>query len=118
MKSIITYLIILLFSWSSFAQQLYNVEIEPFQSVDLVSGAQGSNISVPERFGTAMLGGAFDAEGLGKYLVFNGLQLRIESFEMAMNGQIQVSLRREDGRDFFDKFPLLRARLTPVVEAY
>lgn len=116
MKSIITYLIIILLGWSSYAQQVYNVEIEPFQTVDLISGAQGSDISVPGRLGTAILGGNFDKEGLGKYLIFNGSQLRIESFDMAMNGQINVYLRREDGRDFFDKFPLLKARLTPVVQ--
>lgn len=117
MKLIVTCLIAVLFGWSSYSQQLYNVEIEPFQAVELVSGAQGSNISVPERLGTAMLGGSFDAEGLGKFLVFNGSQLRIESFDKTMDGRIQVFLRREDGRDFFDKFPLLKANLTPVVQA-
>lgn len=117
MKSVITTLIILLMGWSSNAQQVFVVEVEPFQQVDLVHGSIGSSISVPERMGMAIMAGTYNNEGLGKYLVFNGSQLRIESMDVALDGNIQVLLRREDGRDFFDKFPLLRARLTPVVQS-
>ena len=116
MKSIIIYLLMFLYAISSCAQQLYTVEIEPFQQVELINGAQGSSINVPQRLGTAMLGGAYDKEGLGKYLIFNGSKLQIETFDVALNGQIHVRLRRSDGRDFFDKFPLLNARLIPVVQ--
>ena len=118
MKSVITYLLIILFGCTSFAQQVYQVEIEPFQEVALVSGAPGSNISVPNRMGTAILGGAYDMEGLGKFLIFKGTRLHIESFDKAMDGNIYVMLRRSDGRDFFDKFPLLKAKLIPIVQAY
>ena len=117
MKSITTYLIILCMGWSACAQQLYMVEVEPFQQVDLIHGSIGSSISVPERMGMAIMAGTYNKEGLGKYLVFNGSHLRIESFDVAMDGDIRVLLRREDGRDFFDKFPLLKARLTPVVQS-
>ncbi len=118
MKTIITSLFILLFGWSTYAQQVYQVEIEPFQEVALVSGAPGSDISVPNRMGTAILGGAYDTEGLGKFLIFKGTRLNIESFDKAMDGNIYVMLRRSDGRDFFNKFPLLKAKLVPVVQAY
>ena len=117
MKFLSTCLLILLFGWSACAQQVYQIEIEPFQEVALVNGAPGSNISVPNKMGTAILGGTYDMEGLGKFLIFKGTRLNIESFDKAMDGNIYVLLRRSDGRDFFDMFPLLKAKLIPVVQA-
>ena len=115
MKSIFVYLIIFLLGWSACAQQIYSVEIESFQQVELAQASIGSDISVPNRIGTAVLGGAHDVEGLGQYLVFNGSNLRIQRKSVNLDGTINVELGREDGRKFFDKYPVLRAKLIPSI---
>ena len=114
MKRLLFLTVILLLGWQVQSQQMFHVEIDPFQEVDLVSGAIGSRVSVPDRIGTAVLAGGYDLEGLGRILIFNGTQLRIENMTMGPEGYAYVQLRRQDGRNFFDKFPLLKARLIPV----
>ncbi len=114
MKRLLLLVVICLFGSQAQAQQLFHVEIDPFQEVDLVSGAIGSRVNVPDRTGTAMLVGGYDLEGLGRFLIFNGTQLRIENMSMGPEGYTYVELRRQDGRNFFDKFPILNARLIPI----
>ena len=116
MKKVLFALGVSFLMFSCYSQQVFEVVIEPFQEVELVSGAEGSAVSVPVRYGTAIMGGSFDQQGLGKYLVFNGSHLRIVSLNMGSDGYRHVRLRREDGRNFFDKFPVIQAKLIPVVE--
>ena len=119
MKKIITLCIfILTLSVTLTAQQprVFYLEIEPDQQVDRVSGAPGSNISVPVKSGIVLLDGAYDSEGLGQAIVFNGSRLIIDSMSMGQDGWRHVVLRREDGRNFYDMFPTLKARMIPTTQ--
>ena len=119
MKKIITLCIfILTLSFTLTAQQprVFYLEIEPDQQVDRVSGAPGSNISVPVKSGIVLLDGAYDSEGLGQAIVFNGSRLIIDSMSMGQDGWRHVVLRREDGRNFYDMFPTLKARMIPTTQ--
>ena len=119
MKKIITlYLFVLLLSFGLTAQQprVFYLEIEPDQQVERVSGAPGSNISVPVKSGIVVLDGAYDSEGLGQAIVFNGSRLIIDSMSMGQDGWRYIVLRREDGRNFYDMFPTLKARMIPTTQ--
>lgn len=119
MKKIITlHIFILILAHGLTAQQprVFYIEIEPDQQVERVSGAPGSNISVPVKSGIVVLDGAYDSEGLGQAIVFNGSRLIIDSMSMGENGWRNVVLRREDGRNFYDMFPTLKARMIPTTQ--
>ena len=96
--------------------QVFYLEIEPDQQVDRVSGAPGSNVNVPVRSGIVVLDGAYDSEGLGQAIVFNGARLIIDSMSMGEDGWRNVVLRREDGRNFYDMFPTLKGRMIPTTQ--
>ena len=119
MKKIITlFIFVLTLTYSLTAQQprVFYLEIEPDQQVERVSGAPGSNVSVPVRSGIVVLDGAYDSEGLGQAIVFNGARLIIDSMSMGLDGWRYVVLRREDGRNFYDMFPTLKARMIPTTQ--
>ena len=105
-------------SYGLFSQQprVFYLEIEPNQQVERSSGVQGSNLSVPVQSGIVMLDGAYDSEGLGQAIVFNGSRLIIDSMSMGQDGWRYITLRREDGRDFYDMFPTLKARMIPTTQ--
>ena len=111
-------LIALFATYSLCAQQprVFYLEIEPNQQVERSSGVQGSNLSVPVQSGIVMLDGAYDSEGLGQAIVFNGSRLIIDSMSMGQDGWRYITLRREDGRDFYDMFPTLKARMIPTTQ--
>ena len=119
MKSPVIWVIALLLSgYSLRAQQprVFYLEIEPDQQVERVSGAAGPSVNVPVKSGIVVLDGAYDSEGLGQAIVFNGSRLIIDSMSMGQDGWRYIVLRREDGRDFFDMFPTLRARMIPTTQ--
>ena len=118
-ESPLIWVIALLFaSYSSNAQQprVFYLEIEPDQQVERVSGAPGSKLSVPVKSGIVVLDGAYDSEGLGQAIVFNGSRLIIDSMSMGQDGWRYIVLRREDGRNFYDMFPTLNARMIPTTQ--
>ena len=118
MKTIITLFIFVLTLTHLTAQQpkVFYLEIEPNQEVERVSGAAGSKLSVPVKSGIVVLDGAYDSEGLGQAIVFNGSRLIIDSMSMGQDGWRYVVLRREDGRNFYDMFPTLKARMIPTTQ--
>ena len=119
MNKIITlFIFVLTLSHCLTAQQpqVFYLEIEPDQQVERVSGAPGSSVSVPVRSGIVVLDGAYDSEGLGQAIVFNGARLIIDSMSMGQDGWRYVVLRREDGRNFYDMFPTLKARMIPTTQ--
>ncbi len=117
MKLIITTVAAVFFTWYSYSQRVYRIEIEPFQEADSPLGANGPNITVPNQTGVAIMGGTYDTEGLGRYLLFNGSRLTIDSMVMGFDGYSYVQLRREDGRRFFNKFLIISAKLIPIERA-
>ena len=118
-KANIIFLIVVLFitlEASSQDARLFYLEIEPNQQVEMLSGAPGSSVNVPVRSGVVLLDGAHDSEGLGQAIVFNGSRLIIDSSSIGEGGWRYVVLRREDGRNFYDMFPTLKARMIPTTQ--
>jgi hypothetical protein len=116
MKTFLLFSVLLLTALSAEAQQLFRMEIDANQRMETQHGAPGLLFDVPGHDGTVMIGGQFDTEGLGRHLIFNGGRLLIDNMVVGEGGYRYVTLRREDGRDFYDMFPVLRAKLIPLVE--
>ena len=108
----------LMLSASSVAQdtKTYYLEIDPDQQVEILNGAAGRSVSVPVMSGIVVLDGTYNKEGLGQSIVFNGSRLSIDSMSMGLDGWRYLVLRRADGRDFYDMFPTIRARMIPSTQ--
>lgn len=98
------------------AQQLFRIKIDAHQQMETLHGAPGLQFDVPVKEGTVMLGNQYDTEGLGQHLIYNGGRLLVDNMVLMPGGQRYVTLRREDGRDFYNMFPLLKATLIPLVD--
>ncbi len=118
MKRSITLICMVIIAFTIQAQKLYHIEIETFQESVLANSGSGSDVTVPNQTGVAILGGAYNKEGLGRYLIFNGSRLAIDSMTTGLDGYSYVKLRREDGRNFFNVIPLISAKLIPIERVY
>ncbi len=116
MKLIVVILGFFLSVHAAEAQQIFRMEIDENQQMETLHGAPGLQIDLPVRQATVILGGQFDKEGLGQHVIYNGGRLLIDNMVIGPGGQRYVTLRREDGRNFYDMFPLLKAKLIPIVE--
>lgn len=59
----------------------------------------------------AVMGGLNDWDGMNNYFNVYGSKVLIESKDIAYNGIINITLRREDGRNFYGIYPTIRAQL-------
>ena len=118
MKIFFSIISTVIFVFTVQAQKLYHIEIESFQESLSANSGSGSVVVVPKQTGVAILGGAYNKEGLGRYLIFNGSRLAIDSMTTGLDGYSYVKLRREDGRNFFNVIPLLSAKLIPIERVY
>jgi hypothetical protein len=59
----------------------------------------------------AVMGGLNDWDGMNNYFNVYGSKVIIQSKDVAYNGIINITLRREDGRNFFGLYPTIRAQL-------
>ncbi|MEN8788560.1 MAG: hypothetical protein ABF295_03515 [Flavobacteriaceae bacterium] len=116
MKLMLTIYVLSLSVITAGAQQLFHMEIDANQQMETLHGAPGLHIDLPTKGGTVMLGNEHDTEGLGQHLIYNGGRLLIENMVSGPGGQRLVTLRREDGRPFYDMFPLLKVTLIPLVD--
>ena len=61
------------------------------------------------------MGGLNDWDGMNNYFNLFGSKLIIDSTDRSSDGIQKVVLRREDGRNFFDLFPTVSAKLIPII---
>lgn len=109
--------LIILFSLSCLAvaaQEVYYLEVEPNQQVDVQGGSSGTIANFEKLNGVVMLGGLHNKEGIGKFIEVNGNKLIIDSMTPMFDGTKEVVLRRKDGRLFYGLFTTLRGRLSPM----
>ncbi|WP_430968425.1 hypothetical protein [Spongiimicrobium sp. 2-473A-2-J] len=107
--------VLILGAWSGLqAQKGYFFEWDNYQKIDNISGTEGAEINLPNRGTAVLMGGLNDLDGAGNYLNIYGSKLIVERMDRGSSGVIHVVLRREDGRTFFNLFPTIRAKLTPM----
>lgn len=97
------------------AQQRYFLEWDAYQKIENISGSAGAEMNLPNRDTIVLLGGLNDLDGAGNYLNIYGSKLIVERMDQGSQGVLHVILRREDGRTFFNLFPTIRAKLTPMM---
>lgn len=111
--------IIVVFALCSFltqAQEQFILSFDKFQEVENSSTALKSQISFPIEDSVIVMGGLNDLDGMGNYLNIYGSKLLVDSKKLTSNGQHALILRREDGKDFYNLFPTLSAKLTPIAQ--
>lgn len=96
------------------AQELYHISFEQNQTTLHTSQTNESEISLPAKGSTIIMGGLNNLDGMGNYLNVFGSKLIVDSLDIAMDGTQNVVLRREDGNNFFNLYPTMKAKLTPV----
>ena len=110
----ILFLIIVLFPLLVGAQEQFHLSLEHKQSSIYSSWDDSNETSFPLNESTIIVGGLNDLDGIGNYFNIYGSKLIIDSLDIASDGTQRVVLRREDGGNFFNLYPTIKAKLTPV----
>lgn len=117
MKHFYIVLSILLFSMVCASQELYHISFEQNQTNMHSPQINSNEITLPVKGATVIMGGLNNLDGMGNYLNVYGSKLIIDSLDIATDGTQNVVLRREDGNNFFNIYPTMKATLTPVDRA-
>jgi len=96
------------------AQELFHLSFEHKQSSIYSSWDDSNETSFPLKESTIIIGGLNDLDGIGNYFNIYGSKLIVDSLEITSDGTQRVVLRREDGGNFFNLYPTIKAKLTPV----
>ena len=115
MKRIAWFIIIAILPFFGQSQEMFRIEFDGYQSITNRNGVPGGQAKLPAQGSTIVLGGMNELDGLGYYFFDGyGSKLIIDSLDIAPDGTRSIVFRREDGRDFFDLFPTVRAKLIPL----
>lgn len=114
MKKIILYILMTLGPLVTNAQGLYHISFEQNQTQTNATSINTHEIGLPVKGSAVIVGGLNDLDGMGNYLNVFGSKLIVDSLDIASDGTQNVVLRREDGNNFFNLYPSLRAKLIPV----
>jgi hypothetical protein len=94
-------------------QQAGALVFEGFQKMETGSPMTNYEMNLPVNQVVAIMGGLKDWDGMNDYFNFFGSKLIIESRDNGLDGITYLVLRREDGLNFFDLFPTLKAKFIP-----
>lgn len=107
-------IILILFPLIGEAQELFQLSFEHRQTSSYSPWTETNETSFPTTNSTIIVGGLNDLDGIGNYLNIFGSKLIVDSLDIASDGTQNVVLRREDGGSFFNLYPTINAKLTPV----
>jgi hypothetical protein len=96
------------------AQEQFTFTIDEFQTVVDPSTSLQSQMRFPMGEKVIVMGGLDNLDGVGNYFNVFGSKLIIDRRKTTSDGVHTLTLRREDGREFFDLFETLTAKLTPM----
>ena len=114
MKNNIIVVIFLIIAYTGHTQQIFNLRFDSFQQVSPQTGGSPIALNLPKNDFTVVMGGLNDMDGMNNYLNLFGSKLIIYKMESYPGGARHVVLRREDGLDFFNLYPTITAKLTPI----
>jgi hypothetical protein len=114
MKKLFTFTVFVIISFSMNAQELYRLQLNAYQTVEHKDGSGASQLKFPKSNTNIIMGGLNDWDGMNNYFNLFGSKLIVDSLDMGSDGIQNVVLRREDGRDFFNLFPTVSAKLVPI----
>ena len=103
------------FSFFGQSQELFRIEFDGYQPISNRNGIPGGQAKLPIQGSIIVLGGMNELDGMGHYFFDSyGSKLIVDSLDISFDGTRNIVFRREDGRDFFDLFPTVRAKLVPL----
>lgn len=114
-KSISIFVLVLV-SYTGFAQGQFLLVFDDYQVVEDPNTSLQNQMRFPISSSVVVMGGLNDLDGMGNYFNVFGSKLLIDSKKPINNGEHALVLRREDGRNFYDLFPTLSAKLIPVAQ--
>lgn len=97
-------------------QEQYRLSLDTYQEMENNSSAMKNHVSLPFANQIVVMGGLNDLDGMGNYFNVYGSKLIVDRLDYAENGIKYVVLRREDGRNFYEIYPTLRAKLIPLTQ--
>ena len=114
MKKVILLIAYVMIPFFAFSQEQYKISFDDFQLVEDSSTSLKNQMKFPFKDAIIVMGGLNDLDGLNNYFNIFGSKLIIDERGVNSDGSHKLILRREDGRNFFDLFPTLSAKLTPL----
>lgn len=99
-----------------YGQDQYLLVFDEYQVVEDPDTSLRNQMRFPITNSVVVLGGMNELDGMGDYFNVFGTKLLVDSKKPNSSGAHEVVLRREDGRNFYDLFPTLRAKLVPVTQ--
>ncbi|MGB5821855.1 MAG: hypothetical protein WBG90_20395 [Saonia sp.] len=108
------FLLLLIIPFFVQSQQMFRLQLDSYQQNETSFGTMDKQLSLPVKNSVVVLGGLNDLDGIGNYLNIYGSKLIVDSSDVNSDGIRQMVLRREDGRDFFNLFPTIKAKLIPM----
>lgn len=114
MKKVIHLIAFLIIPFLAFSQEQYKISFDDFQLVEDSSTSMKNQMKFPFKDAVVVMGGLNDLDGMNNYFNIFGSKLIVQEQSDNSEGSVSLVLRREDGRNFFDLFPTLSAKLTPL----
>lgn len=96
------------------AQQTGLLILDEYQKIETSFASTTHEIKLPAEEVMAIMGGLNDWDGMNNYFNIFGSKLIVERMDVNNDGSRQLTLRREDGRDFFNLFQTITAKLVPI----
>jgi len=113
-KNIIFFLVLIGVGYTSTAQQTGLLVLDDYQRIETSQSASTYEIQLPAEDVLALMGGLNDWDGMNNYFNIFGSKLIVERIDIKRDGSKHLTLRREDGRNFYDLFPTITAKLVPI----
>lgn len=114
MKKIILIITFVFIPILTFSQNQYKISFDDYQIVEDSSTSLKMQMKFPFKDMVVVMGGLNDLDGMNNYFNIFGSKLIIEKLDITSNGTHRLLLRREDGRNFYDLFPTLIAKIIPI----
>lgn len=113
MKNIL-FILLLIISFFGQAQGQFILSIDEFQIIQDPSTSLQKQVRFPMGEKVIVMGGLNNLDGMGNYFDVFGSKLIIDRRKTTSDGVHTLTLRREDGREFFNLFSTLTGKLTPM----
>lgn len=114
MKRVLLFITFVIISFWVHSQEQYKISFDDYQIVEDSSTSLKSQMKFPFKDTIVVMGGLNDLDGMNNYFNIFGSKLIVQQQGMNLDNSHSLILRREDGRNFYDLFPTLSAKLTPL----
>ena len=111
MKKLIYTILFLLLAQNAQGQQLMKLRFLGAGESEIPFANMWTSLDFKNETVVAVMGGLDDWDGMNNYFNVYGSKVFIESKDITYNGIINITLRREDGRNFYGIYPTIRAQL-------